>query len=107
MAKKRGGIREKKVRIPTAEDEPFLRDILANPDDDAPRLRYADWLDENGQPARAELIRLQVRLARMPAHHPERPPLAAREQQILDEYQEAWASPLRKAGPRWRGFIAG
>lgn len=26
----------------------LLRAILANPEDDAPRLAYADWLDENG-----------------------------------------------------------
>ena len=26
----------------------FLREIAANPDDDAPRLVYADWLEETG-----------------------------------------------------------
>ncbi len=31
--------------------------------DDGPRLRYADWLDENGQPERAEFIRLQCAAA--------------------------------------------
>ncbi len=41
----------------------FLADITTNPDDDAPRLIYADWLDENGEPERAELIRLQCREA--------------------------------------------
>src|SRR5579885_46194 len=33
--------------------------VLAAPDDDAPRLIYADWLDEHGEPARAEFIRVQ------------------------------------------------
>ena len=35
----------------------FLDAILADPDADAPRLIYADWLDENGDPDRAAFIR--------------------------------------------------
>jgi uncharacterized protein (TIGR02996 family) len=46
--------------------EPFLRAIISNPADDGPRLVYADWLDERGQPERAEFIRLQIEL--MKAH---------------------------------------
>jgi uncharacterized protein (TIGR02996 family) len=34
-------------------DEPFLRAILANPEDDAPWLIYADWLEERGDPRTA------------------------------------------------------
>ncbi len=44
---------------------PFLRMIAENPDDDAPRLVFADWLDEHDMPERAEFIRLQIELARM------------------------------------------
>ena len=41
-------------------DEPaLLAATLAHPDEDTPRLIYADWLDENGQPDRAEFIRTQ------------------------------------------------
>jgi uncharacterized protein (TIGR02996 family) len=29
----------------------FLADIAAHPEDDAPRLIYADWLEEHGDPA--------------------------------------------------------
>jgi uncharacterized protein (TIGR02996 family) len=36
----------------------FLRAIIADPADDLPRLAFADWLDEHGEPERAELIRL-------------------------------------------------
>ena len=47
-------------------DEPdFLRAIRENPADDAPRLVYADWLDENGRPERAEFIRVCVDLIRV------------------------------------------
>src|SRR5262249_45757874 len=44
--------------------EGFLRAIQDEPDNDAVRLIFADWLDEQGQPNRAELIRLQVQRAR-------------------------------------------
>ena len=37
--------------------------ILDAPEDDVPRLAYADWLEEHGYDARAEFIRLQCRLA--------------------------------------------
>jgi uncharacterized protein (TIGR02996 family) len=37
----------------------FLRAIIAEPADDLPRLVYADWLDEHGEPERAEFIRVQ------------------------------------------------
>jgi uncharacterized protein (TIGR02996 family) len=41
-------------------EEAFLADIIAHPDDDTPRLVYADWLDEHDQPDRAEFIRVQI-----------------------------------------------
>jgi uncharacterized protein (TIGR02996 family) len=41
----------------------FIEAIGADPDDDAPRLVYADWLDDHGQADRAEFIRAQVALA--------------------------------------------
>ncbi|MGL6094372.1 MAG: TIGR02996 domain-containing protein, partial [Fimbriiglobus sp.] len=43
--------------------EPFLAAICAAPDDDLSRLVFADWLDENGDPDRAEFIRVQCELA--------------------------------------------
>jgi uncharacterized protein (TIGR02996 family) len=45
----------------------FLDAIRAEPADDTPRLVYADWLEEHGgQPERAEFIRVQVELAKLP-----------------------------------------
>ena len=41
-------------------DDAFLQAIRDAPDDDAPRLIYADWLDERGDP-RGEFIRVQWR----------------------------------------------
>ncbi|MBN9120375.1 MAG: TIGR02996 domain-containing protein [Planctomycetes bacterium] len=46
--------------MPPPGYEPFLHAICADPEDDTPRLVYADWLDENGAPERAEFIRLQI-----------------------------------------------
>jgi uncharacterized protein (TIGR02996 family) len=37
-----------------------LRAILDSPGDDAVRLVYADWLEDHGEPDRAEFIRLQL-----------------------------------------------
>ncbi len=42
----------------------FLASILADPDDDTPRLQYADWLMERGDP-RGEFIRVQCEIARI------------------------------------------
>ncbi|HSQ56299.1 MAG TPA: TIGR02996 domain-containing protein [Gemmata sp.] len=47
------------------EREALLRAVCENPDDDTPRLVFADWLEENGEAARAEFTRLQVQLAAM------------------------------------------
>src|SRR5579884_612571 len=48
----------------------FLRDITEHPDDDAPRLIYADWLTEQGAADSGEFIRLQVELERLPEDDP-------------------------------------
>jgi uncharacterized protein (TIGR02996 family) len=50
-----------------SDREALLAAILANPDEDTPRLMFADWLDEHGQPERAEFIRVQIELARLRA----------------------------------------
>ncbi len=43
-----------------ADQAAFLRKIREQPDCDVVRLVYADWLEENGQAERAELIRLSI-----------------------------------------------
>ena len=78
-------------------NEHFLRAIIADPADDLPRLVYADWLDENNDPARAEFIRVQCELAGLPEDDPRRPGLEDREHVLLEEHEAAW---LGEAG-RW------
>jgi uncharacterized protein (TIGR02996 family) len=48
----------------TDGDLPFLDTIRRWPDADAPRLTYADWLEENGDPL-GEFIRVQCELAKL------------------------------------------
>src|SRR5262245_12456619 len=50
--------------MPMNEDYSFLRAIFHQPNDDAQRLIYADWLEERGDP-RAEFLRLEVELQRL------------------------------------------
>ena len=90
----------------------FFRAIEAQPDDDTPRLVYADWLDENATSdadrARAEFIRVQCELARDPMGD-RKTALAARAYELLNEYREQWSSaypfPLARHHGYVRGFI--
>ncbi|HEY1186894.1 MAG TPA: TIGR02996 domain-containing protein [Gemmata sp.] len=86
----------------------LLRACLDNPDDDFPRLVYADWLQENDAPERAEFIRLQLVIARhwhtgdIPAG------VEDREAELRSAHEEDWnplPPALRDAGYFDRGFI--
>jgi uncharacterized protein (TIGR02996 family) len=80
-----------------ADEEPFLEAILARPHDDGPRLVFADYLDDTGEPvdvARAEFIRIQLALPRLPRDHPRRPKLLDRQADLLNRHRRAWAAPL-------------
>src|SRR4051812_5383520 len=46
------------TRVPMSRADALLAAIAEAPDDDAPRLVYADWLEEHGDDARAEFIRV-------------------------------------------------
>lgn len=87
----------------------FLRAIAEQPDDDLPRLVYADWLDEHGEPERAEFIRVQCELAARPGSPPgRRAELLAREGELLRAHGHAWSTQwdgLR--GVAWEGFERG
>jgi uncharacterized protein (TIGR02996 family) len=80
--------------------------ILAEPEEDVPRLAFADWLDETGgefDRARAEFVRAQVALARIPpaesvAWNPRVIELRAREQALVTAYGRRWIEPLRGRG---------
>lgn len=52
------------------EREALLRAAVANPDDDLPRLIYADWLEEHDDPDQAAFVRAQCELAATPPWEP-------------------------------------
>src|SRR5215210_4229484 len=82
-----------------SDEDALLRAIAATPEDDLPRLVYADWLDEHDQPERAEFVRLQCELAAMPAADPTRPFLTWRHKHFLRTRVPEWLREL----PRWPG----
>jgi uncharacterized protein (TIGR02996 family) len=57
--------------------------IVAHADEDTPRLAYADWLDEHGDPDRAEFIRVQCRLAETPPGDPDWVDLTERQDELV------------------------
>jgi uncharacterized protein (TIGR02996 family) len=79
----------------------LLRESKECPEDDAPRLVLADWLEEHGDSERAEFLRLQLRLASGAALEPdERSALLARSNGLLDRHGGCWLGPLwRSHGP--------
>ena len=66
----------------------LLAEVLAHPDEDAPRMILADWLTERGDP-RGELIAVQCALAR-PLVRDKAQELAKRELDLLREHGAAW-----------------
>jgi uncharacterized protein (TIGR02996 family) len=86
----------------------FLRHIVANIEDSVPRLVFADWLDEQNQPDRAEFIRVQVERARLPAWDRAQVRLRLREQRLLAHYSEKWLAEFPTIdGAKWEGFRRG
>jgi uncharacterized protein (TIGR02996 family) len=75
----------------TPEDA-LLRAIVEEPDNDLPRLIYADWLEEHGAAARAEFIRVQVELEPLREQwaNEQREALERREEVLLREHRLAW-----------------
>ena len=76
-----------------AQQRAFLHSIQEAPDDDAPRLIYADWLDEHGDPDRADFIRTQCRLEALSRDDPRRRELRTRETDLLRRHRSAWLGP--------------
>lgn len=93
----------------TNTERAFLRAICEQPDEDTPRLVFADYLDEQGGEVNAlwaELIRVQVPLARGAGAERER--LVARERELEPALVAVWASRLDLPfGLRWENWVRG
>jgi uncharacterized protein (TIGR02996 family) len=86
----------------------LLQAIIADPDNDAPRLAYADWLDAEGDAERAMFIRVQCALEYLPTDDPQYAPLRQRETELLGQYGYRWAEEFGDQISVWvyrRGFI--
>jgi uncharacterized protein (TIGR02996 family) len=91
-----------------ALEQAFLSDIVANIDDDTPRLVYADWLMENGKDDRAEFIRVQIERSRLPSWDAAQVRLRLREEELLKLHGEEWLAELPEIdGAKWEGFRRG
>jgi uncharacterized protein (TIGR02996 family) len=92
--------RAAELRAREARSAALLEAIYADPDADAPRIVYADWLASLGQP-RGEFISLQ--LARQPSD-----PASERERGLLARHGDEWTGPLHAVtNPLGRVFERG
>jgi uncharacterized protein (TIGR02996 family) len=106
MAKKKSRVRQtkKERRVLTPEDYDFIRQILASPDDDAPRLAYADWLEQHGERARAKFIRYQIEGARLAPETPWWKQGGRRAADLLRAHLAEWSAlPPEVARVAWLG----
>ena len=80
-------------------DEAALLDaVLREPEADAPRRAYADWihtLGGGGNLARADLIRVQLDIETVDENDRSWPELARRERELLSQWRTTWEKPLR------------
>jgi uncharacterized protein (TIGR02996 family) len=108
------GEQEGDVMADAAEKEGLPRAINESPNDDTPRLVYADWLDEHGDPNRAEFIRVGCQKEREEYYSPRWLELNRREGKLASRYAQVWkvGLPALPAKAFWwdyyrRGFIEG
>jgi uncharacterized protein (TIGR02996 family) len=75
--------------------------VLADPDADAPRLVYADWLEEHprgeADVARAAFIRLEIEAEGLPAGSEARARLETAAARLFNAFGEAWNADV----PTW------
>ena len=90
------------------DEDAFLRDIRADPDDPGPRLVFADWLEERGDP-RAEFIRLDCELADPGLDDAARRGLISTHRALLGEQRKRCLARLKALGVRdirfWCGLV--
>lgn len=74
-------------------EDAFIQAILSDPSATAPRLIYADWLEERGDPSsicRAEYLRVECELDALPKRDPKRTRLQARLRQLRASVGDDW-----------------
>lgn len=95
----------------TSDGDALFRAICELPAEDTPRLMYADWLQENGQPERAEFIRLQCEAWGLCPAYPTLAAARTRASDLERAFGTRWFNELPDVqGLEWgdvfvRGFI--
>jgi uncharacterized protein (TIGR02996 family) len=88
------------------DQDALLQAVIAHPDDDLPRLVFADYLEEHGDGVQAEFIRLQCDLAHRAADDPDLQALLEREQELLASLKPTHYSKMFRGHVRFhRGFV--
>lgn len=98
-----------RTRSTWRRDDELAAAVYANPDDDAPRLAYATFLSEHGDP-RGDFIRLQIAATRRSLTHDETTTVT----RLLDQHLRTWLGPIQRGVDSWlsssvpryeRGFV--
>src|SRR5579885_2432380 len=84
-------------RLMTDRDA-FLRAICDRPDDDTPRLVFADWLEEHGESKRAEFIRTQVEMGQAEEFGPRWRVLDKLQRKLPEVTRASWSQGLDGLG---------
>ena len=96
------------------DHDALLRTIVAHPEDDLPRLVFADFLEESGHPAsvaRAHFIRVQIEAEQHEAGSPEREKYEAFAAELRGQFRDEVDLILPESkqvgvtGIRRRGFV--
>jgi uncharacterized protein (TIGR02996 family) len=82
-----------------SDEAAFLNAVLFDPQDEAPRLVYADWLDEQEDPAaaaKATFVRTDARLKLLPDRHRGREPLVSQLKALARHLDPGWLSVVSR-----------
>ena len=91
-----------------SDHDALLRAIGEQPEEDTPRLMYADWLEEQGESDRADFVRNQVELGRCESNGAERHRLVKKNVYYLTNFVRRWRDELpRIPGIEWGDFNRG
>ncbi|MCE9567360.1 MAG: TIGR02996 domain-containing protein [Planctomycetes bacterium] len=79
-----------------SDEAALLAAIRDNPDEDTPRLAYADWLQEHRDANRAEFIRAQCQAFRLPLGDKERKKLEKKAEALFKANKAEWGGIVWK-----------
>jgi uncharacterized protein (TIGR02996 family) len=85
------------------EQDALYRAVCEQPDDDTPRLIFADYVEETGDTVRAAFIRTQIELARVPEHDPVWSRCRQLDPNAILGWSLSYPLPELPAGMSWRG----